>query len=165
MPALPVILNNTPLVALWLLDHFPVLLALYETVWIPRAVEVEFLATDTVARQRALTSSPWIQTIDLRNPKSALAYTGLDRGEAEVLALAIEHDAKLVVIDERKGRQYAQRLGLPVTGTLGLLLLAKEKGMISQLSPLLYQLQTAGLYFHPTLLHKILVLAEEAPNQ
>jgi predicted nucleic acid-binding protein len=52
---------------------------------------------------------------------------GLDRGEAEVLALAEEREARLVVIDERKARRYAQRLGIPLTGTLGLLVAAKER--------------------------------------
>jgi predicted nucleic acid-binding protein len=57
-----------------------------------------------------------------------LAYTGLDEGEASVLALAEELDASLVIVDERKGRRYAKRLGLAVTGTMGILLLAKEQG-------------------------------------
>jgi predicted nucleic acid-binding protein len=66
-----------------------------------------------------------------------------------------------VILDERRGRRYAQRLGLPLTGTMGLLLLAKEKGLIADLAPLLTELQDAGLYLHPALVAQVLRLAEE----
>ncbi|MFN8494461.1 MAG: hypothetical protein U0350_43070 [Caldilineaceae bacterium] len=92
----PVIVNNTPLVALWALDKLALLDDLYSTVWIPPAVELEFLATDTSARQQALSQASWIQTVKLQDARHALAYVGLGLGEAEVLALAVEHDARLV---------------------------------------------------------------------
>ena len=50
-------------------------------------------------------------------------------------------------MDERKGRRYAQRLALPLTGTLGLLLLAKEKQLITAVSPLIDQLQASNLFW------------------
>ncbi len=74
--------------------------------------------------------TPWIKITPLANPRQALVYVGLDRGEAEVLALANERSARLVIIDERKGRRYAKRLGLPLTGTVGVLLTAKHSGLI-----------------------------------
>ena len=63
-------------------------------------------------------------------PRQALAFTSLDQGEAEVLALALERSTRLVVLDEWKARVLAGRLNLPLTGTLGLLLSAKEVGLI-----------------------------------
>lgn len=164
MPELPVILNNTPLVALWTLQQFVLLRELFGVVWIPHAVQEEFLAIESGARRNMLAEATWIQTIKLHNPKFALTFIGLDRGEAEVLALAIESNARLVIIDERKGRQYAQRLGLPLTGTLGVLLLAKEKGQVPAIAPLIEQLQAAGLHFRPDLIRKVLELAQETTN-
>lgn len=161
MPAPPVIANNTPLVALWSIEQLDLLGNLFETVWIPTAVEKEFLATETAARQQFLTQTPWLQTKSLANPRQALTYTGLDRGEAEVLALALEHEARLVIMDERKGRQYARRLGLPLTGTLGVLLLAKEKKLIKSVTPLVKKLQDGGLYLAPELVSQVLTLARE----
>jgi predicted nucleic acid-binding protein len=70
-------------------------------------------------------------------PQHAKVYVGLDQGEAEVLALAEERATRLVIVDEYKGRWYAQRLGFPLTGTLGVLLLAKERGLVGRLTPLL----------------------------
>jgi len=104
---------------------------------------------------------PWIRPISLTNPQRARVYIGLDRGEAEVLALAEERAARLVIIDELKGRRYAQRLEMPLTGTLGLLLLAKERGLVADLAPLLVELQEAGLYLGAALIDRVLRLAGE----
>ncbi|MCB9444308.1 MAG: DUF3368 domain-containing protein [Ardenticatenaceae bacterium] len=161
MPAGPVILNNTPLVALWPLDHLHLLRDLFGEVWISQSVFEEFLAVNREERTASLQNATWIKPITLSNPRQALPYVGLDQGEADVLALAVEQSARLVVIDERKGRRYARRLELPLTGTLGLLLLAKEKGLISSLAPLIQQLQSAGLHFSIELVAKVIELAGE----
>jgi uncharacterized protein len=162
MPSGPVILNNTPLVALWSISQLILLRDLYGEVLIPQAVYEEFLATERAIRQAALAQAPWIKPVQLTNPRRALIYTGLDQGEAEVLALADELSARLVVIDELKGRRYAQRLDLPLTGTLGLLLAAKDKGLILVLAPLIERLQEEGLYLTPELVNRVLELAGEA---
>ncbi|MBK9051755.1 MAG: DUF3368 domain-containing protein [Chloroflexi bacterium] len=162
MPTVPpVILNNTPLVALWMLQKWDLLRDLFGDVLIPVAVEAEFLATHSTPRRQDLANTPWIQTTSLVNPRHARSYTGLDKGEAEVLALATERAARLVVIDERKGRQYARHLGLPVTGTLGILLLAKQQQMIPSVALLIQQLEKAGLYLAPKLVDQVLEMAQE----
>jgi len=161
MPDGPVIANNTPLVALWVLGHLDLLRELYGRVLVPEVVYQEFVATDTALRQAALDSSPWIKVVSLDNPQHARVYVGLDQGEAEVLALAEEREAGLVIVDERKGRRYANRLDIPLTGTLGVLLLAKERGLIARLAPLLDELREAGLYLEPALVGRVLMLAGE----
>lgn len=161
MPDKPVISDNTPLVALWVLGRLDLLRDLYGEVLIPQAVHDEFIATEEARRQSALNSAPWIKVASVSNTKRVLLYIGLDRGEAEVLALAEEQTARLVIIDERKGRRYAKRLGLPLTGTLGILLLAKEKGLLPALAPLIEELQKAGLHLGTKLVKKVLKLAGE----
>ena len=161
MPAAPVIANNTPLVALWVLGRLDILRDLYSEVLIPEAVYDEFLAAERGRRQAVLEGTPWIKPVALVKPQRALAYVGLGQGEAEVLALAEERSAALVLIDERKDRRYARRLGIPVTGTLGLLLLAKEQQLVTAVSPLIGQLQEAGLYLAPPLIAATLRLAGE----
>ena len=165
MPVRPVVANNTPLVALWVLGRLDLLRDLYGAVLVPQAVHAEFLETERALRQTALEQAPWIKAVPLADPRRALAYVGLDRGEAEVLALAEERDARLVIIDERKGRRYAKRLSLPLTGTMGLLLLAKEEGLIPTLAPLVDELQSAGLYLAPSLVTRVLQLANEYPTE
>ncbi|MFP5288470.1 MAG: DUF3368 domain-containing protein, partial [Thermoanaerobaculia bacterium] len=84
----PVVLNNTPLVALWSIGRLDLLRDLFGEVLIPQAVRNEFLATEENVRHKALAQAPWIRTVPLAQPRRVLAYTGLDQGEAEVLALA-----------------------------------------------------------------------------
>ena len=163
MPEGPVIANNTPLVALWTLGRLGLLCDLYGEVWIPQAVYNEFLATERARRSSALQNAPGIVTVSVSNPQHVKVYVGLDQGEAEVLTLAEEYTARLVIVDERKGRRYAQRLGIPLTGTLGVLLLAKERGLLDLLAPLLADLQDAGLYLDAALVERMLVLAGEVP--
>ncbi len=161
MPAAPVILNNTPLVALWVLRRLDLLRDLFGEVLIPPAVHAEFLAIDRAARQEALAEASWIKATPLANPRRILAYTGLDEGEAAVLVLA-EELAGVVVMDERKGRRYAKRLGLALTGTLGLLLLAKERGFLPSVREAIDLLLAAGLYLDVYLVAEVLLLAGEA---
>jgi predicted nucleic acid-binding protein len=157
----PVIANNTPLVALWVLGRLDLLRELYDEVLIPQAVHEEFLAVERAARRTALENAPWIKPVSLANPQRVRVYVGLDQGEAEVLALAEERAARLVIIDELRGRRYTERLGFPLTGTLGLLLLAKERGLIATLAPLLAKLQEAGLHLSAVLTDRVLQLAGE----
>ena len=164
MPARPVIANNTPLSALWSIGRLELFRDLYGEVLIPHAVYEEFLATERALRQEALDNAPWIRSIRLMNPRQALVYIGLDQGEAEVLALASERSARLVIVDERRGRKYAKRLGIPVTGTIGMLLLAKEVGLIEAVTPLTYELIEKGLYLAPELVAGAIELAGETRN-
>ncbi|HSK81489.1 MAG TPA: DUF3368 domain-containing protein [Thermoanaerobaculia bacterium] len=161
MPDRPVVLNNTPLVALWALGRLDLLRDLFGEVLIPEAVEAEFLAGDP-ARREALRNAPWVRKIALAHPRRALVYIGLDYGESEVLALADEMEARLVVIDERKARRYAERLGLPLTGTLGLLLLAKESGLLDSVADGIARLREAGLFLSPALVQRTLEIAGES---
>ena len=161
MPERPVIVNNTPLAALWSVSPLPLLRDLYEEVLIPQAVHDEFLAAERPLREEILERSPWITVTPLEHPQQALAYIGLDRGEAEVLALANERSAGLVIIDERRGRRYAKRLGLPLTGTLGVLLAAKDAGLVSRVKPLIVELVRKGLFIEQELIANVLRFAGE----
>ena len=152
MPENPVISNNSPLVALWHLDRLSLLRDLYTEVWIPQEVETEFLGTKKKSRQEALNNAPWIKTVDLADSEKASVYDRLDSGEAAVLALANEHETRLVIIDEKKARQEVLKIGLPFIGTVGILLEAKEEGLIGEIKPLLITLQEKGIYLDESLI-------------
>lgn len=86
----------------------------------------------------------------------------LDKGEAESLALAVELGADLVIIDERRGSQVASRLGLTRIGILGVLLVAKNRGLITAIRPILDSLrQQAGFWIAEDLYNQTLRLANE----
>lgn len=105
MPAGPVILNNTPLVALMVLGRLDLLRDLFGEVLIPDSVKDEFLAVDTALRREALANAPWIRVVPLVDPRRALPYFGLDLGEAEVLALAEERSSRSTRRRGSAGRQ------------------------------------------------------------
>jgi predicted nucleic acid-binding protein len=91
-----------------------------------------------------LRQATWIRTVALQDPQRADLRSDLDRGEAEVLSLAQELGADLVIIDERLARRHAKRVGLRLTGTLGVLLKAKSLGFVPTIAPLIDQLLEGG---------------------
>lgn len=161
-PVRVVIVNATPIIALSLIGNLDILSALYNQVLVPPAVETEVL---TGGKSKIgvgeLQKSGWICVTPLQDPRRADLLSDLDRGEAEVIALAQEINADLVIIDERLARRHAGRLGLTLTGTLGVLLRAKQKNLIPSISPLIEVLQKNGIRLGEPLITKTLRLAGE----
>ncbi len=85
----------------------------------------------------------------------------LDIGEAEAITLAVELNADRLIVDERRGRKEAIRLGLRVTGILGILLAAKQQGLVSFIQPLLDDLIANGFWIREELYAELLQLAGE----
>lgn len=163
MPPKPIISNNSPLVALLGLHLLSLLRELYTEVWIPEEVKAEFLGVDRMHRLEALNDASWIKTVHLTDVEDVSTYlrSGLDLGEAAVFALAKEHDAQFVIIDELKARQHAARIGLPFRGTVGILLEAKEEGLVDAIKPLLMQLQDNGIHLSESVINNALEDASE----
>jgi uncharacterized protein len=84
----------------------------------------------------------------------------VDPGESEALCLAYEMGVRLVV-DDRKAREAAKRLGVQVTGTVGLLLKAKQELLIPSIRPILDDLDQHGFHLSPALRQEALRLAGE----
>ena len=73
----------------------------------------------------------------------------------------METENTLLIIDDLKARREAKRLGLPITGTLGVLYAAKQKGLIPLLKPYLETLQSADFRIAPNIVKELLILSEE----
>lgn len=157
-----VVANTTPIIALALISQLDLLRHLYGEVVIPPTVQVEVLAGGTRGIGVAeLQRANWIRVMPLQDPRRADLVSDLDRGEAEVIALAQEMNADLVIIDERLARRHAKRLRLPLTGTLGVLLKAKQRGLVPAVRPLIEQLVHGGVRLGDTLVDEVLRLAGE----
>jgi len=157
-----VVVNATPIISLSLTGHLHLLRDLYEEVSIPPAVRAEVLAGGaTGVGVLELQQAPWIRTTPLEDPRRADLLVDLDRGEAEVLALAQERSARLVILDERLARRHALRLGLTLTGTVGVFLRAKKGGLIEQVRPLIEKVQQGGIRLSSALIAEALLLAGE----
>ena len=80
----------------------------------------------------------------------------LGRGEREAIALVIDSGADLVILDDRQGRIVSRDRGLSVTGTVGVLIEAKERGFIPSLRPEMDRLIEAGMWINEVFYHRIL---------
>jgi len=127
--------NTTPLITLagvGLLDLLPLL---YGKVWAPRIVLDEY-QTKAPPTEPNLAQASWLTVVDavIIDPTLPL----LDVGEAAALSLAQTIGARLILLDERKARRIAARIGLQVAGTLAVLLRAKQQGLIAAIRPYIY---------------------------
>lgn len=117
----------------------------------------EVTITPTVAAEYNQALPTWIRVLSPADSnKQHLLEDRLDRGEAGAICLALEYPGSLLLIDERKGRQVASALGLQFMGTLRLLVLARQKGLIPSLKAALERIQHAGFWLAPKLAREIL---------
>jgi predicted nucleic acid-binding protein len=86
----------------------------------------------------------WLTVKPLISPISQLADLAIDQGEAEVIQLALENNVGRVCLDDLRGRKIAKRVGLRVTGLLGLLAWAKESGVIPRMRSFTERMIAAG---------------------
>jgi len=164
MPERPhlAVVDSTPIIALALVGRLDLLQQLYGQIVIPPAVQREVLAGGPGAAGRTeLDQATWIRVAPLQDARRAEMLSDLDLGEAEVIALAQELDADVVIIDERLARRHTKRLGLALTGTLGVLLRAKRTGLISSIAPLIEQLLQGGIHLGDSVIKEALRLAGE----
>ena len=104
----------------------------------------------------------WIEILSVTNKKyQQLLELILDRGEASAIALAMEMENVLLIIDDLKARKETKRLGLPMTGTLGVLYASKQKGFITALKPYMEMLQTYDFRIAPHIVNELLALCGE----
>ncbi len=136
--------------------------SLYDQVVVPSAVEAEVLAgsRDGIGSS-ALRKASWLRVASLQDSRRAELLVNLDRGEAQVLTLAQELNADLVIIDERLGRLHAKRLGWTLRGTLGVLLRAKQLGHVEAVAPLIGRLRQVGVCLSDMVVTEVLALADE----
>ncbi len=99
---------------------------------------------------------------DGRRTRDAL-LAELDAGEASAIALASELHADLVLIDDRRGREVARRMALPVKGTLGVLVEARDRGLLPSLAPVIGELREAGFWVTDEVVARVLALVGEPP--
>jgi predicted nucleic acid-binding protein len=150
----PATVSDTgPLIALAKVDLLPLLKSLFGTVQIAPAVYRELLAGkgDDVARLQ-LTFGDYIQIVAVPPAREAAASArDLGAGEQEAIALALYARA-LLLVDDHAARVAASAVGVPVTGTVGVVIRAKETGILPAVSPVLARMRANGYWLSDGLL-------------
>jgi predicted nucleic acid-binding protein len=106
--------------------------------------------TPEVAAEYGLPLPPWIQVVPVQDTKKIQAIeTVLDLGESTAIALALETENCLLILDDNKARRYAKHIGLSLTGTLGLLLAAQKAGLLKEVRTIVDELKTHNFRIPP----------------
>jgi hypothetical protein len=159
-----VISDTSPIANLAVVGQLDLLRHLYSQVLVPPAVftEIKRIGSDHPA-VRAIESSAWIITRPAANQTVVASLKlELDEGEAEAIALALELPADLLLLDERKGRMIAARLGLKFIGLLGVLIAAKQGGWLAQVKSVVDDLRNrAGFWMSDELYAEVIRFANE----
>lgn len=151
----PFVADASPLIALAQIDRLWLSPRLFGRVIVPPAVVREI--APTLPRPPA-----WIVERPLSRPiDAAVVAAGLDPGEGEAFTLALDLGAPGVVLDDRRARRLAPALGLHVVGTLGVLRLAKRRGLLAALRPDIDALAAVGFHFTGELAQRVLLDAGE----
>lgn len=150
--------NTSPLVLLDKAGHLWILEKLFRKVIIPPAVDMEWL------RPGGYVVPQWLSVAVLS--QNALATANdlsrkIDKGEAEAISLFSSIKADWLLLDDLNARRLAKAMGFPVVGTLGILITAKRKGIIPEISAVLEILKQHRFYISDKVLQKALILTNE----
>ncbi len=150
-----VVSNSSPLIAFADIDQLNLLPAIFDSILIPPAVAAEIAPSIPDPPQ-------WLHVESLKQAIPGLVLQrSLGHGEQEALALAIEARAERILLDDLPARRIARTLNLPVTGTVGMLLVAKRHALIQRVRPHLDALVKEGFFIGAGLYDDVLQLAGE----
>lgn len=143
-----VVSNTSPLITLAAVGLLDILRQLYGAVVVPEAVRDEYEAGRKSA-EPGLDDLQWIHVV-ASTPDPTLPDS-LAPGEAAAIATAIALNARTVLLDERLGQRVANQMGLPVAGTLAILLRAKSAGLLPAVRPVLEAFVDQGMHLSESL--------------
>lgn len=161
-----VIANASPIMNLAIIGRLDLLYHVFGDITIPVAVWNE-VVIDGIGHPGVseIESAEWLHVVSVKNVSLVRALRQkLDAGEAESIALAVESKADLLIMDEKIGRETAAFLDVEVTGLVGVLYAAKQKGLVTAIGPELNALRhKAGFWISDRLVVQALRIADETP--
>ena len=138
-----VVSDTSPIRGLISIGKIDILKDLFKRIIIPKAVRDELLRIRAIHSDiESLLNQDWIEIVEIKNKQKLHDLINyLDTGESEAIVLAKEINCNLILMDENKGRRIAKSLDLDVLGLIGILILAKEKGLLTKIKPFLHELR------------------------
>ena len=159
-----VVSDTTPLIGLASIDRLKLLLEIFGEVYIPQAVydETVIHGREEGTAKQAVANAKWIHVVEVKDRLAVdVLLDEMDLGEVETIILAKELNADWVLMDERKGRRKLSQLNIPKIGTIGILLKARQLGLIPKLKTEIEKLQQTGFSISSSMVSEILKLAGE----
>ena len=155
-----VVANSTPIILLHKVGQLELLNSLYSRIYIPQAVYKEIV--DGNVKEDFISAHSFIDIVQIQNAETKRLFSpSLHEGETETIMLAMEMSADLCILDDLLARKYAKNAGFNITGTLGILLTAKNKGHIKAVKLIIDKLIAEGMYVDKELYLSVLDIAKE----
>ena len=130
-----VVSDSTPLISLMKAGQLDVLEKLYKEILIPGAVYGELTVNEKYAEEaKTIKQCAFMRVVSVKDQKTVEVLqraTGLDLGESEAIVYADDHQADILLMDEKAGRRVARAMGLHIQGTIGVLLQAFDQCVLS----------------------------------
>jgi predicted nucleic acid-binding protein len=128
------------------IGEFEILRKLFQTVTI----------TSIIAEEFKKQTPDWVIIKDPQNTNNVVNYSKVvDQGEASALALSIEIENSLLIFDDLKARKLAEELNLKYTGSIGILVLAKRRGLIEDIDELIAKIQATNFRLTKVFIEKL----------
>lgn len=155
--------NTSPLLYLYRIGAILWLPEFFDEVWIPDAVKNELLTGKSKGYDVPDPSDyTWLKLINPKSMPSEWLALELGAGEVASMALALENQSYIILLDDGLARRTAQAAGLQVWGTLKVLLEAKSQGLVEKVEPFVANLSEAGMWVSSEVRQRILALAGES---
>jgi len=159
-----VVSNSSPLIALATIGQLALLKSLFEQVAIPEAVfEEVVIQGQGEPGSQEVAEAEWIHTVPVKDQLAVnLLQESLGRGESEAIVLGQELGARYVLLDDELARRKADLIGLPLAGTLAVLLMAKQAGLMPTVGSVLADLRQTEFRMSERVYTAVLARAGEA---
>ncbi len=161
MAEIPAI-NTSPLIFFTKGNYLSLLQVVSQEFIVPKVVATEVQAygeSDVTAQ--ALAKTEWLMIQETPPVSSVIQSWDLGPGESAVLSWGNAYGGTEVIIDDLMARRCAKALQIPVKGTLGIVLLAKQRGVISKARPILETFKQSGMYLSDNVMNKALKMVKE----
>lgn len=127
-----------------------------------KSIYSDISITPEIAQEFDTKLPDWISIVSAKDKKyQELLSTQIDIGEASAIALAMENDNSLIILDDLKARKIATKLNLNFTGLLGVIYKAKKSKIIPHVKPLLEKISKTNFHISTKLIDEILKMSNE----
>lgn len=162
MPIRRVIMNASPIICMMKAGITGILPILFKDILVPEEVKREILVKGgTTLKSEVSASYQWLRPVNDIVIAPQVASWDLGQGESAVISFALENPDFWAVIDDREARRCATALHCRHTGTLGIIVLAKRRGIIPSIRAYIERLKEAGLWLSDELIDQVCRMSGE----